>query len=182
MPVRSDSVSIENLLALIQPPAVTSVSEPVNWKQISSEINSDVPDDYKRLVELYGPGCFANFIWVHDPRSDNPSLNFAKQVDIRLDAFRVLRSQHPDEVAFKLFPEPGGFLPWGATDNGDVLGWLTSGSVDRWRVLVAAARDARIAEYPLNMTAFLHGVLTREIVCPIFPTDFPIGKLGFAVA
>ncbi|MFF0776623.1 hypothetical protein ACFYUK_47630 [Nonomuraea wenchangensis] len=37
-----------------------------------------------------------------------------------------------DELGtFAAWPEPGGFLPWGASIDGEWLGWLTEGESDR---------------------------------------------------
>ncbi|MEW2357664.1 hypothetical protein [Spirillospora sp. NPDC029432] len=50
------------------------------------------------------------------------------------DQYRSFRSQRPEDHPFAAWPEPGGFLSWGNSVNGDHLRWLTQGEPDRWPV------------------------------------------------
>jgi hypothetical protein len=39
-----------------------------------------------------------------------------------------------DNIPFADFPTHGGLLPFGGTDNGDIVSWITGGAPDEWDV------------------------------------------------
>ena len=44
-----------------------------------------------------------------------------------LAAYRQTRARFPERLPLPPFPEQGGVLPLGRTDNGDELYWVTQG-------------------------------------------------------
>ena len=141
-----------------------------------------MPLDYKGYINAFGTGCLDDFIWVLNPFSSNRYLSLFSQGEAALQALRELQSDFGFEVPHPLFPEPGGLLPWGTTDNGDVLYWLTEGRPDDWPVVANAARGPEVERYAMGMSAFLAKVLTREIVSGILPDDFPGEEHSFRVS
>jgi hypothetical protein len=102
-----------------------------------------------------------------------------KQIEPVLSAIRELKKDWSDQHPYKLFPEPGGLLPFGGSDNGDTLFWLTLGEPDNWPIVVNAARDSDYEKFECDMTDFITGVLTRQIRCSIFPEGFPSARPAF---
>jgi hypothetical protein len=172
--------SLERLLSVLPPPAhPAEVSRRDDWKAVEAEMGTTLPDDHKEFIGTYGTGRIDGFLWVFNPFSENENLNLITAGKVRLDALRELRDEFGEEVPYKLFPEDGGLLPFAATDNGDVLYWKTSGSPDDWTNVVNESRGPDYEEHQVGVVNFLYGILTREIICSIFPPDFPADSHSF---
>lgn len=50
--------------------------------------------------------------------------------------YRELRDEFPEYHPLPIWPEPGGFLPFASSIDGDSIGWLTDGEPDRWPLIV----------------------------------------------
>lgn len=174
-------MKLDELTEVISPPSAP-VDAGGSWASVEANLGTSLPSDYKAYVEAYGTGCLDDFIWVFNAFSKNLNLNLLARCEASLRALKELQSRHASEVSYPLFPAAGGLLPWGATDNGDVLYWLTEGQPDEWSIVVNAARDPRTERYPTSMSIFLAKILKREIVSHILPDDFPGDEHSFAVS
>lgn len=172
-------MSIDRLVAVLPPP-----DEPLetqgDWARVESEIGTPLPQDFKDFIARYGTGVINGFLWPKNPFAANKNLSLLREIRLQLEGLRGTKEQFPADYPFPLFPDEGGYLPWGTTDNGDVLHWRTQGAPDEWTVAVTAARDPEFEEHPVSMTDFLAQVLTRDIVCKVFPPKFPKGEPQFA--
>lgn len=167
------SVSLSRLLQVVSPPIrPVEAGEGNDWAAIEEKLGTGLPTDYKAYIRTFGTGCLDGFIWVFNPFSANPNLNLFHRIEASLQALRQLRAQDASEVSYPLFPEAGGLLPWGATDNGDGLSWLTMGKPDEWSIVVNAARDPRTEHYTSGMADSLAQLLVGAAVSRIFPDDF----------
>lgn len=172
-------MALEDLTQAIVPPESPPTRGAMTWSQIEAQTRTALPRDYKAYIETFGLGYLDHFICVFSPFTDNKYLNLSSQVEIRLAALRELRAQHHHEVPYALFPNQGGLLPFGATDNGDVFFWLTEGQPDEWKVVLNAARDPRCEEYPGGMTRVLAQLLSKAVRSQILPPDFPSDNPSF---
>lgn len=155
------------------PTSPMEVTASDTWTDVEVSLRQNLPSDFKEFVRSYGTGCIDNFLWVFNPFSANPHLNLLHQLEPRLNAEREIRDKFPHLVPFALFPERGGLLPFGASDNGDVLFWLTEGVPDQWAVVVCESRGDEYSRFNCTMTEFLAGILNRTLKCEVFPNDFP---------
>ncbi len=120
------SASFARLSAAVPPPpdpCEAGTSE--GFDQVEARLAIRLPEDYKQLITAFGTGSWKEFIWVLNPFSANTFLNLFDQATRQLDSEREIRRKRPNELPFPLHPESGGLLPWGLTDNGDRLYWLT---------------------------------------------------------
>src|SRR5262249_44977111 len=102
------------------------------------------------------------------------------QLTVQLDALRKLRQTTEPDMPYPIFPEPGGVIPWGVTDNGDVCYWKTGlADPNTWTVVVNESRGPDWEHFKGTMTEFLSAVVSRIHVCSIFPDDFPSGTPEF---
>src|SRR5262245_39190825 len=114
-------MSLDHLIRVVRPPAQPA-EVGSSWGDVENMAGTRQPKDYKDLVTAFGTGCFDEFLWVFNPFSQNRHLNFFEQLGARLRSLRELQAKWgSEEVSYPLFPEPGGLLPWGASDNGDVM-------------------------------------------------------------
>lgn len=143
------------------------------WTEIEEIIGTPLPVDYRQYVNTLGSGCIGAFLWPFNPFSESKFLNLIQQINVRLSALRDLKEQLGEaECPYPLYPETGGLLPWGATDNGDVFFWLTGGHPDTWIVILNEARGPVYEEYAESMTGVLAKLVAGELGSEIIPSHF----------
>lgn len=162
-----------NLLTdILFPPELPIENHGSLWPEVEHELEARLPHDYKTFIDSYGTGKINSFILIFNPFSTNQYVNLKDQAHRQLDALRTL-IKGGESCPYPLFPEPGGLLPVGITDNGDVIHWLTKGSSDAWSVVVNDSRSPEYEEFDCDLTSFLASILTRDIRSKIFPESFP---------
>jgi hypothetical protein len=172
-------VSIERLEAIIPPPArPEEVPDAAVWETVERNVAA-LPADYREFVSRYGTGWIDSFIWIFNPASRNPNLNLERQVQKQLQVLEEV-NQGGMEFVIPLFPQVGGVLPFGITDNGDLLVWKTDGDTKNWTVGVLGARSSPLLIFAMDMTSFLAGVCGGSIACAVFPQDFPSQNPAFS--
>jgi hypothetical protein len=171
-------MSLNSLLSILTPPqspAEAPTSE--DWEKIEEWLKR-LPSDYRAFVDRFGTGKINGFLWILNPASANRYLNLLREMEPILNALKELRDSG-EHCPYPLYPEQGGLLPFGKTDNGDGMFWLTVGEPDKWHIIVNASRDSSYEEFKCDMTSFLEGILTRQIHCSIFPDDLPSNVAEF---
>ncbi|MCX2953346.1 SMI1/KNR4 family protein [Lentzea sp. NEAU-D7] len=144
----------------------------VDWPAVESRLGTALPADYRVLAENYPALSIDGFMGVFHVVSEKDDESDLREFAERtLGYWRALRADLPDAVPHPLYPESGGLLPWGVTDNNDFLCWLTNGEPDEWPVVVTTVHEWWT--YEGTMLSFLSGILRREIVCPVLTEDFP---------
>jgi len=151
-----------------------------DWAGIERRLDHRLPLDYKRMVEVYGPGVFDGFIWVLQPSGTNENLDLRRQRDAQLAGLRELRASG-EEVPFGLEVGNEELVPWAITDNGDVVYWVRSvpDDPDAWVVTVNEARGPQWITFDLSASEFLVAVLSGRVAVATFPDDFPSGSPAF---
>jgi hypothetical protein len=171
-------MAIEDLIILMPPPE-TPVEARGTWATVQSAIGSPLPGDYKAFIEKYGSGRINGFIWIFNPFSKRPSINLVSQMSVQLNTLKTLARDFGEQRTYPLFPDNGGLLPLGMTDNGDVIHWLTKGEPIDWKIVVNEARSPRYEEFGSDLTSFLSKILTRDSRSNLFPQNFPQGTPSF---
>jgi hypothetical protein len=163
-------VTLTSLRAdLSPPPRPLESGSPEEWSRVEERLGSRLPSDYKEYIDTYGTGQINGLLWPHNPFAANRFLNLFRLVADEVGALRRRKDLSGDEVCpYPLYPEPGGLLPWGLTDNGDVLFWLTKGQPDGWLVVVNGTRSPEYDEYDESMTSFLTKLVAGVIVSRFF--------------
>lgn len=155
------------------PAAPIEVGRVEEWPEIERVVGTMLPSDYKQYINTFGTGCIGNFLWPFNPFSENKHLNLVEQISVSLEALKVLKEKWGDrQCPYPLYPESGGLLPWGITDNGDILFWFTVGHPDDWPIVINEARAPVYEKYEESMTSLLSKLISGEIVSDIFPDDF----------
>jgi len=164
----SSDILLKNLLPPANPVEIPNTAD---FIAVEKQVGT-LPDDYKVFVSRFGTGVINRFLWILNPASVNQHLNFLRGGEPILSALRELKATG-EYSPYPLYPEVGGLLPFGKTDNGDALFWLRIGEPNQWPVIVNAARDANYEKFDCGMAGFLSGILTRRIRCTVFPNSFP---------
>ena len=139
------------------------------WEQYQNECNYGFPPDYKYLLNLYGTGGINNFLWILTPFEGNEEINILKRAKTMRVSLNYMKTMFPGKYNYSIFPDEGGLLPWGYTDNGDEL-YYKDGSI-----VVFGSRYSDFYEYRMGVVEFIYKLLMREIICDAFPDDFIIG-------
>src|SRR5687767_3084452 len=116
-----EAEELEALVRSMPPPREPrDAGDPDRWPQIELRLGRRLPSDYKAFIATYGSGRVGEFINVANPFSDNPHVRDLP--DEMLKIYRDIRKF--EHIPFPIHPEPGGLIPWGDTDKGDVLFWV----------------------------------------------------------
>lgn len=170
-------MSLDRLHEIVAPPAApVETGDPDGWPEVERRMGTPLPADYKAFTNTYGSGTFDDFLFLFNPFAPDGPGNLVHERDATLEGYRETRGKFPDKLPLPPFPEPGGVLPLGRSDNGDELYWLTEGEPDRWQVTVLAARAARQETHPLTVTEFLAELLSGRLRTRAFPRSFLIRR------
>jgi hypothetical protein len=170
-------MSIEQLIKILTPPGTpVFVPTEADWLAVEAEVGTALPIDYKHFISTFGPVYIDQFLYIYDPFVKNQYLNFIKASKVQSDVLRELRDDWQEEIPYPIFSESGGLLACGRDDNGNSVFWRTIGTPDQWTIVVNEGRAPEYEEFPIGLTQFLRGILTKEIRCRIYPRGFPSGQ------
>lgn len=146
---------MDTLRQLLRPPkSPREVPTDGDWARCQDLFQSP-PPDYRRFLQVYGTGIIDGFLYILNPASANRYLNLVRHGEEVLAAFREMRSNFPTSFDMPLFPEADGYLPYGVTDNGDTLFWVTRGPAVAWATAVMGAREPEVFFFRAALWSFL---------------------------
>lgn len=145
-PVRRTALTVgsglEALRQLVPPPDDPHLGDGT-WDELFGQLGTPLPTEYRELMETYGAGIWSSWLILVSPMPSGPLKSpegyyhglhdFATK---SLDIYRDLRKDYPEFQPLAVWPEPGGFLPFADSIDGDELGWLTIGDPDDWPLIV----------------------------------------------
>jgi hypothetical protein len=152
--VTDDQTSLDRLIERVPPPK-DPVFGSAGWEQLRSALGTALPSDYMRFLERYGSCEFGEWLGIADPRDVSAGFDIAQDAIRTGDEYRKLRDDHSDMYPLAAWPEPGGFLLWGSTIDGDDIGWLAEGEPDDWPVIILPRHFDQGPPIPVTMTEFL---------------------------
>ncbi len=173
-------MSREQLIDVLpRPKKVVETGQPEQWPTIEATLGVVLPDDYKAYINRFGTGLVCNFVYVLNPFSRWEKLNLLEAITKRLPLLQNARAESPSGISpFRPYPEPGGLLPWGTTENGDGLYWITEGAPDMWSIVINEVRSENFEAFSGPMTSFLYDLVTRRIDSEIL-SDLLSKKITF---
>ncbi|MFE0644708.1 SMI1/KNR4 family protein [Streptomyces sp. NPDC058877] len=171
-------------LTTLLPPPTTPRLGPHDWAWLYERLGTRLPTEYVRLMEAYGTGEWCQWLRFHVPWGTD-SYDLAPWAERYTDCYRGLRADHPAYHPLAAWPEPGGFLPFADSIDGDQLCWLTEGDdPDAWPLIVVPRHAGQGP--PLTGTlvetllAWLRGELHVEgLPRPVRPDEDPLDVIDF---
>jgi len=161
---------LERLRQLLPPPAgPVEPGRPDGWAAVERSLGTALPGDFKAFTELYGSGTVDDFLYLFNPFASGQDGNLLAEKDRVLAAYGQTRARFPDRLPLPPFPEPGGVLPLGRTDNGDELYWVTAGDPDGWPVALLESRAALQELHAMPVTGFLAALAANQLTSRILP-------------
>lgn len=169
-------------LRLLSPPPERPYLGGGTWEGLFDELGMRLPAEYVRLMALYGGGWFSQWLRFLTPLRTG-ERRFLTHVRTTLDGYRKLKGNHPDSFPLVPWPEPGGFLPFANSIDGDQLGWLTEGDPDAWPLIVwpRHASQGPPLEGGLvdTLVAWQRGTLVAPGLAGLDEDDDPVEFAGF---
>ncbi|MCQ4203163.1 hypothetical protein ACFW5W_02195 [Streptomyces sp. NPDC058783] len=87
-------------------------------------------------MERYGAGSWCGWLRFITPLDDD-QYALAPWAEWYADTYQEQRAEFPEYHPLAVHPEPGGFLPFADSVDGDQLCWLTEGATpDDWPLIV----------------------------------------------
>ena len=130
------------------------------WPATESMIGTELPPDYKALINTYGSGLIGNFAYLWNPFTRKSYMNLIFQ----LTEFQSLAtSDFEAMLPHPIYPEPDGLLPFGNTINGDTLYWVTMQSPAEWTLLILDRSTYCQQVYAGKVVDFLADLLENKI-------------------
>ncbi|PRH78708.1 hypothetical protein C6N75_13475 [Streptomyces solincola] len=160
--------ALTTLTALCPPPA--SPPQGSDWSDVENTLGVALPQDYKQLVDTYGPGQFCDFITLYHPGAPSEWADLTGPMPTRLRE----QIEEVRQVAERPWPLPHPveeLQAMGVTENGDYLFWATrpTDAPGRWPVAVNEALGAPWFTYDGTVSEFLVSVLRNDVQVPMFP-------------
>ena len=163
---------LERLRELLAPPAdPVEPGRPDGWSAVERSLGTGLPGDFKAFTELYGSGKVDDFLYMFNPFTAGQDGNLLVEKDRVLAAYCQTRARFPGRLPLPAFPELGGVLPLGRTDNGDELYWVTDGQPDGWPVALLASRAALQEVHQLPVTGLLAALAANQLTSRVLPQD-----------
>ncbi|MDP9642090.1 hypothetical protein J2S53_002035 [Actinopolyspora lacussalsi] len=151
----------------------------VDWVGIESSLGSSLPGDYKRFIEVYGPGDFDSYILVVSPCEAEYSDGISEFWKEKRESFIELRDVIllPSWVSL---PEDT-LLPWAGTPDGDAYFWQIDRqlSPDDWDVVLCDGELNKWYKYKGGMVRLLLSVFSGESDLDFFSGLPPVGQSCF---
>ncbi|MGW0827495.1 SMI1/KNR4 family protein [Streptomyces sp. NPDC002845] len=145
----------------------------VDWDEVTEQIDSPLPSDYRELVGNFGGGSFDRHIWIHAPRTDGGPYDLVAGVAEREDALRILWDAG-EEIPSWLDVDRDKLITWASTGDGEyIYWWVAHGEEDagKWPVVVQDL-DGDWEVFRMSSSDFLvawvRGQLSTELISTTF--------------
>jgi hypothetical protein len=103
-----------------------------------------------------------------NPFSRNHRIGLLEKQKEYKEIYTTLR-ESGENIPYSFLPEKGGLLIVGLTDNGDAVFWKTGD--EPWGIVVDESRGPDYFAFDGGIVEFVHGLLTGEVNCTVFPMD-----------
>ncbi|MFI6151791.1 hypothetical protein ACIBCA_03735 [Kitasatospora sp. NPDC051170] len=121
----------------------------VDWQAVEAELGTALPDDYKEIVDVFGPGGFDGYVDLLVPHTG-------------LDLIAWSRNSADQFDPLPAFPAPNGLLQWGSSEQEVEFAWQTGGEdPSAWPVLVREDHSTGWRRFDCGLGEFLVRALTE---------------------
>ncbi|BAC74471.1 hypothetical protein AQJ43_16405 [Streptomyces avermitilis] len=165
-------------LRLLCPPPATPYLGGGRWASLFAELGTRLPREYVTLMDEYGAGCWSEWLRFLTPLRTG-ERRFRTHIEQTTGGYRKHRESYPEQYPLPAWPEPGGFLPFACSIDGDYLGWLAEGpDPDTWPLIVwprHAPQGPRLESGLVDtLVAWQRGLLTAPGLAGLDEDDDPV--------
>lgn len=159
---------IDELVKVAPPPRYPKASgTKEQWPEVELSVGTELPPDYKDLINLYGAGGFLNSLSVATPFNDDNTLaspdNLSFYLDLLLKTYEEMHERFPEECPFPPYPQADGLFPIAGDDNANTIFWKTSGRPENWTIVIYDDDFFCWEHYDLPLTGFLYSWLSGQL-------------------
>jgi hypothetical protein len=170
-------------LRLLSPPPAVPYLGDGDWDKLFDELGLRLPDEFVTLMAVYGAGCWSNWLRFLTPLRSG-ERRFVDHVRATTDPYREFRELYPHRYGLAVWPEPGGFLPFANSIDGDEIGWLTEGpDPNAWPLIVYPRHAQQGPALPMGLidtlVAWQRGTFAAAGFAAIDEDDDPIEFASF---
>ncbi len=158
-------MSIGDLTEFIPPP---SVAAKPNWPLVEAQLGTELPFEYKMIVDAFGLGTFGGIMTLFTPMAERSHLNLISHHEY-VQANLHLYSGFID---YPIFPDRGGLLAFGACENWEMFYWITEGKPNEWPILLNEQRGPRYDRFEVTLSEFMTGLLRQELKPSVLADDY----------
>lgn len=140
-----------------------------DYDEVEQRLGISLPDDFKGVNCYYGPGLWMNELWVLDPLDSRMAALWDPQRSYVMKHLTLAPCELDGGNPLPAWPAPGGVLPWGGTQNGGYMLWLTEGDPNEWSTIYRFGREPDSGLYEMSCSEFLLESLRGNIAEHVFP-------------
>jgi len=162
------NASVTRVAELIPPPEAVA---PKDWAQVEQALGTQLPEDYKQLVDTFGGGVFDETVWLLEPGCSVPDYDLLSMAEERQEVLGNLWN-HGEPKPAELETAGARLLPWAyAEEGGEFLYWLITPGQDpgTWPIMINEGRGPEWEKHPGPCAAFLLSLMTGETSSGTFP-------------
>ena len=155
---------------LATPKHPIETGNPASWPNIEAHLGLTLPEDYKEFINNYGTVVIAEFLIVLNPFSERVQFSLFDKGQAILRILSKIQKSGDDTLnVFSLYPGSGGLLPWGFTDFGHNLCWLTNGNPDKWSSIILEPRSLKHEIVETSMASLILSIAKKSAISKILP-------------
>lgn len=159
-------------------PRVPLASPP--WASSLEEVGILFPGDYQAFINGYGAGTISSLDKVVTISIASPTMAFRSNaggrgflgftelttvIDPPYFGLDDVDGGYYGGISYPVFPDPGGLLEWGSSDDGDKFYWLTEDSdPNNWTIVELPRHESVIYTFDGGMVEFLLAILSKRYV------------------
>ncbi|MGP8304025.1 SMI1/KNR4 family protein [Streptomyces inhibens] len=134
----------------------------VDWAAVESRLRTELPSDYKELVERFGYGAFDDYLSLLLADGPPGSLDIVDFNEFWARSSRI--DGDGSWEPYRWYPAPGGLLQWASTEQRTSFFWLTEGTdPDRWPILVTDDAYTKWDRFDGSTAEFVYRLLTDPL-------------------
>ncbi|ROR46839.1 SMI1/KNR4 family protein [Kitasatospora cineracea] len=134
----------------------------IDWRPVEDLLGANLPEDFKRIIETYGPAMINEHLMLFHPGTE--LFNLKDHVSSRIEA---LKSTDWGDITFRgaapVGGGPDGLIPVISTDRNESAFLVRAETGEGWNV-VGFAFDGEFTEFRVGFSEWLYRYLLGEDV------------------
>ncbi|WP_406279532.1 hypothetical protein [Embleya sp. NBC_00896] len=169
-------MSIDRLIEVVKPPQAIGFVQ--DWATAESELGTALPQEYMRLVDIFGAGSFNDYLDLLTPPSQYGAGDIISTARELHELASVDWYGNPYDP-YSIFPNPGGLLRWAESETEDEFYWLTNDKDPNKWPIVAREQGEEWHKFEVSTTRFILDTLSSTATAPFSRTAQRMGQPFF---